>query len=373
MFVKNRVVFLATNNESVNVFYMPQMKKLLENGYEVILICGPGALNQKVQEISSQIHIVSNLRRGYSPFNDVAAMYKILKILMVVQPGLIIYATPKAALLGSLISNLIKIEIRVYQIWGVRWQNLSGFTKLVVKYADFLALKLSTNVIVVSKSVLEFLENYFDSSKMKVLGNGSTSGIDTGVFFMEDKKNQQAEKFILGYAGRISRDKGIEKLIDIFERLTAEHDVRLELVGDLDLTDSISEDIVQKIQVNKKIKWINSLSQTNLAQQMRKWDAQIFLSKREGLGNVILEAGACGIPTFCWKVVGTIDAIPEFASFLLIDIYNDEVLIQRIKHYLNNPFTKNELNRYSNWYIDNFNRELVLNNFLEYIETLGRK
>jgi glycosyltransferase involved in cell wall biosynthesis len=103
---------------------------------------------------------------------------------------------------------------------------------------------------------------------------------------------------------------------------------------------------------------------------MRHWQAQIFLSKREGLGNVILEAGACGIPTFCWNTLGTIDAIPDFTKFFLVDIYNDSVLIQRIEKYLKQPFNNAEKQEYSNWFITNFNQELVLESFYSYIKAL---
>ena len=370
---KKKVVFLATSNFSVNIFYLPQMKKLSENGFEVELICGLGTLNQQVYSIASQVHVIRNLKRNFSGLHDIFALIKIIKSLKKSKPNLIIYATPKAALIGSIAAYVLKINSRIYQIWGIRWQNLSGLARLVVKSADLMAVKFSTNVIVVSNSVLSYLENNIDVSKMKVLGNGSTAGVDTNLFYIENKVELKSEDIILGYAGRIAKDKGIEDLVGVFEKLSSNHEILLELIGDLDSADLITQDVILRIKNNPKIKWINNLDQKDLAERIRHWQAQIFLSKREGLGNVILEAGACGIPTFCWNTLGTIDAIPDFTKFFLVDIYNDSMLIQRIEKYLKQPFSKAEKQEYSNWYITNFNQEFVLESFCNYIKALEVK
>jgi glycosyltransferase involved in cell wall biosynthesis len=373
MSYKKKVVFLATSNFSVNIFYLPQMKKLSDNGFEIELICGIGTLSQQVHSIVSEVHVIRNLKRNFSGLHDIFALIEIIKSLKKSKPNLVIYATPKAALIGSLAACVLKINFRIYQIWGIRWQNLSGLARILVKSADLISVKLSTNVIVVSNSVLSYLEDNIDVSKMKVLGNGSTAGINTDVFYIGNKEKLKSKNIILGYAGRIAKDKGIEDLVGVFEKLSSNREISLEIIGDLDLADLISQDIMVKIKNNSKIRWINFLDQKDLAERMRHWQAQIFLSKREGLGNVILEAGACGVPTFCWDTLGTKDAIPDFAKFFLVEIYNDSVLIQRINKYLKQPFSAVEKQEYSNWYINYFNQELVLESFYNYIKALEVK
>lgn len=373
MSYNKKVVFLVTSNSSVNLFYLPQMKKLSENGFEVELICGPGTLDHQVYSIVSQVHVIRNLKRNFSGLKDVLALIKIIKSLKKSKPNLVIYATPKAALIGSLAAYILRINYRIYQIWGIRWQNSSGLARLIVKSADVMAVKFSTNVIVVSNSVFSYLKNNIAVEKMRVLGNGSTAGVDKSVFFTDKKEKLNPDNIILGYAGRIAKDKGIEDLVNVYEKLSNNREIILELIGDLDLTDLISQEVILRIRNNPRIKWINNLDQFELAERMRQWQAQIFLSKREGLGNVILEAGSCGIPTFCWNTIGTMDAIPDFAKFLLIDRYNYKVLIQSIEKYLKQPFSKAEKQEFSNWYITNFNQEFVLESFYSYIRSLEIK
>ena len=100
---------------------------------------------------------------------------------------------------------------------------------------------------------------------------------------------------------------------------------------------------------------------------MRSWDAQIFLSRREGLGNVILEAGACGIPTFCWDIIGIRDAIPSFAQNFLIPFGDTNLLEKSVTNYLDSPLNQSEKINLANWYHDNFEQKKVLSSLSEFI------
>jgi glycosyltransferase involved in cell wall biosynthesis len=338
----------------------------------VYLICGSGDLEKSIYEYLEKVFSIKSLNRKFSIINDCISFMIVVKILIVLRPNLIIYATPKAALLGSVASFVVRVPNRIYQIWGIRWQNLTGLSRFVVRYADFIALKLSTKILVVSNSLLSYLRKYTKFENMEVLGMGSTAGIDTNIFYYKHEESNHKHVIKLGYAGRIAKDKGIEDLVTIFEKISHDNDYQLELIGDLDKTDPISPLVIKKIKDNPNIIWINNLSRAELAIRMRNWKAQIFLSRREGLGNVILEAGACGVPTFCWKIIGTVDAIPDFCNKFIIDRYNETMLKHGIEEYLGNPFNEKEKQDLSNWYTENFNQELVMDNFLTYVEKLEK-
>jgi glycosyltransferase involved in cell wall biosynthesis len=369
---KNKVVFFTTSTYSVNAFCFPQIVKLSQHNYRVYLICGSGDLEKPIYEYLEKVFSINSLNRKFSIINDCISFMIIIKILLILRPNLIIYATPKAALLGSVASFVARVPNRIYQIWGIRWQNLTGLSRFLVRCADFIALKLSTKILAVSNSVLSYLRKYTKFENMEVLGLGSTAGIDTNIFYYKHEESNHKHVIKLGYAGRIAKDKGIEDLVTIFEIISHNNDYQLELIGDLDKTDPISPLVIKKIKDNPNIIWINNLSRDELAVRMRNWKAQIFLSRREGLGNVILEAGACGVPTFCWKITGTVDAMPDFCNKFIIDRYNETMLKYGIEEYLGNPFNEKEKQDLSNWYTENFNQELVMDNFLTYVEKLEK-
>jgi glycosyltransferase involved in cell wall biosynthesis len=217
---------------------------------------------------------------------------------------------------------------------------------------------LSTNITIVSKSVLQFISARYKTKKMIVLGSGSTAGVDTQIFYPSKPSLRLNPKLKIGYAGRVSNDKGISDLFNLFMKLTTQlSELYLEIIGDLDLDDPISSKLVEDINSHPKIQWRRNIPQDKLAEQMRSWDLQIFLSRREGLGNVILEAGACGVPTFCWNIIGTKDAIPDFAQNFLITYGDTDLLEKSIIRYLNSPLNQNEKNALSHWYQENFEQK----------------
>ena len=363
-----KILYLLTSPLSVNTFGIQQIKALHEQGFVIYLICGPGDLDPELSRFITNIYISPYLRRGSSPIRDFISVINLFMTVLRIKPIVVIYSTPKSALLGAIVSFLNRTPIRIYQVWGVRWQNLSGIKLWLIRSADFLAITLSTKVVVVSKSVLQFISAQYKTKKMIVLGSGSTAGVDTQIFYPSESAMASKPMLNIGYAGRVSNDKGVSDLFDLFIKLTLQiPNLYLEIIGDLDLDDEISKKLVNDIKSHSKIQWRRNIPQDELAQHMRSWDLQIFLSKREGLGNVIIEAGACGVPTFCWNIIGTKDAIPDFASDFLIPYGDINLLEKSVVSYLNAPLNQSEKFALAHWYHDNFEQKKVLTDFLGFI------
>ena len=366
-----RIIYLVTSPISANVFGLLQIRSLFQYGFKVSLVVGQGSLNSELYKYVDSIYVNQNFKRGISLIRDVKSIIQLCIIFFRVKPDVVIYSTPKAAFLSSIAAFITSTKIRIYQIWGIRWQNLSGFKLLLVRSADFLAIKLSTNVTVVSHSALELL-NYRDSKgKIGVLGVGSTVGVDAKIFYPKLANNKSSSKKIMGYAGRIARDKGIDKLIDLFISLSASvNNLYLEIIGIMDQDDKISNKSLEILNSHSNIILVPNLSQLELASHMQNWDIQIFLSEREGLGNVILEAGACGIPTFCWDIVGTRDAVPIKMQNFLIPYGDLQTLETSVIKYLEAPLSFDDRIELANWYEDNFGQQKVLNDFVTFIDEL---
>jgi glycosyltransferase involved in cell wall biosynthesis len=362
---------LVTSPISANVFGLLQIRSLFQHGFNVSLVVGQGSLNSELYKYVDSIYVNQNFNRGISLIRDVKSIIQLCIIFFRVKPDVVIYSTPKAAFLGAIAAFITLTKIRIYQIWGIRWQNLSGFKLLLVRSADFLAIKLSTNVTVVSQSALELLNYKASKGKVGVLGVGSTVGVDAKIFYPKLTNNKSSNKKIMGYAGRIARDKGIDKLIDLFISLSASvNNLYLEIIGIIDQDDKISDKNLEILNSHPNIKLVPNLSQLELASHMQNWDIQIFLSEREGLGNVILEAGACGIPTFCWDIVGTRDAVPTTKQNFLIPYGDLQTLETSVIKYLEAPLSFDDRIELANWYEDNFGQQKVLNDFVTFIDEL---
>lgn len=363
-----QIVYFVTSSVSANTFGYNQMLSLVEQGYSVHLICGDGYLKEEIRINITSINQIRTLQRNISPISDVRSAINLFILLKRIKPDLMIYSTPKAAFIGSLTSILLGIGTRIYQVWGIRWQNLNGIKLLVVKLSDIISFTFSTHIIVVSHSLFSFLRDFPGSNKMAVLGSGSTTGVDTKIFSQVGGGKNTNRPFIIGFAGRLAVDKGVIDLIQVFEKIQEySKGVILEIIGDIDNDDMIPIETVRRIRLNPKVKIFKSMAQGDLASRMQSWDLQVFLSKREGLGNVILEAGACGVPTLGWDIIGVQDAIPYFAKNCLIPYGNFHILQEAILSFIDKPLTQSEKKTLSQWYIDNYDQTKVLKSFVVFI------
>jgi glycosyltransferase involved in cell wall biosynthesis len=363
-------VYVVTEYSTANIFGYDQIRFLSKDGFKVHLVCGTGKLRSDLSNQIISTTQLSKLTRNISLLNDFVACFQLIKVFKKINPSIVIYSSPKASLLAALASCYCLIPIRIYQIWGARWQGLSRFKRSLLLNLDRLTLILSTQIIGVSRSIID-LYSSLSTKKINLIFNGSAIGIDSRIFKIKENKLIVNEGFFVGFAGRIAKDKGIVNLIVIFEALQKSYpDIKLEIIGDLDLADPIDKNTIDKIEFNKSIVWIKSAGRIELSDRMQKWNLQIFPSSREGLGNSIIEAGACGVPTICWNIVGAKDASPTWLNNLLLQNGDLNQFIDTAISYLKSPLSINQRSKLSLWTHDNFETNYVLNEFVNYIKSL---
>jgi glycosyltransferase involved in cell wall biosynthesis len=358
------VIYFVTDVTVANKFGLEQIRYLSNSNLKIHLVCGQGYLSPEFLKVCDSITQLDSLKRPIEIFSDIKTFLLIAILIYKIKPTCVIYSTPKASLIGALSSYLLGVKNRIYQIWGARWETLSGIDLLVVRNLDKLTIGLSTSIIGVSNSIAT-LYRVMSKKKILVLGSGSAVGVDSKMFSIPKVKNQSLK---VGYAGRIAKDKGIAELLEVFNKLSVIYPrITLEIIGDIDLEDPVDSEVLEVIKNNIQIRWIKHCHRTELARYMKNWTLQIFLSRREGLGNVIIEAAACGVPTICWDVTGVRDAVPDFLSKNLIVYNNIDLVFERIKEFVENPLSEKESGDLSVWAINNFEKNIVLRNFSSHV------
>ena len=362
------IVYILTSNISANLFGYYQLKSLVSSNHRTYLICGPGYLRKELYEILDDVYIVKSLQRNPSFLGDIKSAIKILTILKMIKPKLVIYSTPKAAFLSAITSNLIKVPVRVYQIWGSRWINFNSLHRQIYKLLEHYTISLSTNVTSVSISLANYY-NMFSSKHIEVLGSGSTIGVDRNNFGLMENRLDKKSFITIGYLGRIANDKGISDLLEVFFALKYNNpSIKLQIIGELDRDDQISKPILNKLSEDSSIELLGPKSRHEIKNYVGAWSFQVFPSTREGLGNSILELAACGVPSVCWDIIGVKDAQPPHLKYLLIPLGRLDLLILEAEKLILNPITLTTKLAISNWVFDNFSQELVLNNFKMFIK-----
>jgi len=154
---------------------------------------------------------------------------------------------------------------------------------------------------------------------------------------------------ILLFVGSIIYRKGIDTLIDIFIDLSKSfHNLSLFLIGpdsskhSSSIEDNFINDLKTRIikeGLEKRVYWIGIIEdQDKLIEYYQAADIFVFPSRNEGLGNVLIEASACGLPIVSSHLIGITDEVViNNKTGFLISPNDYQGYVESIRKLLNEP------------------------------------
>ncbi|MCA8990578.1 MAG: glycosyltransferase [Planctomycetaceae bacterium] len=162
-------------------------------------------------------------------------------------------------------------------------------------------------------------------------------GVETDVFFQADKQAARAERNIpqdaevLVWVGRMVSIKGLDLLIDAFQRVCAQRpQARLYLLGDGPSRQEVEQQ-AKRLGIEDKVTCIGSVGHDQIADWYRAADLCVLSSHSEGLPNVLRESLACGTP-FVSTDVGSIREIADEKYSLLVQERDPQQFANAIEH-----------------------------------------
>jgi glycosyltransferase involved in cell wall biosynthesis len=124
-------------------------------------------------------------------------------------------------------------------------------------------------------------------------------GIDTNKFtpfYKESNDNKEMKRFL--YVGRITKEKNIDLILEIFQKYIDETKARLFMVGGGNIA------YYRKKYPNKNIEFIGKKEGEELYRLYANSDFFLFPSLTDTLGQVVLEALSCATPVIVTQVGG---------------------------------------------------------------------
>ncbi len=363
-----KICYIVTIPGTIEAFFVPQLKYLSENNLEVYVICSYDKTIQSM--IGDKVkYIPVDIPRGISFLGSVRAILELKKVFKNEKFDLIQYSTPNASLYAAIASKLVKCKIRNYHCMGFRYLGFHGLSRFIFKVLEKLTCYLSTNIECVSKSNLEWgiRDKLFSKQKATVIFNGSTGGVDLNKFNNAYKENWKKEirckhhlndnDFVYGFVGRITRDKGINELLEAF--LSIENGAKLLMVGEYEDNNNLDCKLLEQAEINKNIIWAGK---SNLVEKYyAAMDVLILPSYREGFGNVVIESEAMGTPVIVSEIPGPTDASEQNRTALWVKPKNSESLKQAMKYIMINPEKRKEMGNYCVKFVRNNFDEKLLN------------
>lgn len=346
--MNNKLIRITTVPVSLNVLLKGQLA-FMNQFYKVIGVTSyVEAQFTEIQE-REKIELVNiEFTRTISPVKDLIALYKLYFFLKKEKPFIVHSHTPKAGTIGMIAAKLAGVPHRFHTIAGLPLLEHKGFKRKLLNFVEKITYSCATKIFPNSHGLKEIIvENKFThADKLKVIANGSSNGIDcshydSSLFLDSEKKNLKeslgiSEKdFVYIFVGRLVGDKGINELVQSFKKLSANLDnVKLLLVGPFENNlDPLKADTIEEIHTNRSI--ISVGIQKDVRPYFATANALVFPSYREGFPNVVMQAGAMGLPSIVTNINGCNEIIIEGENGLIIPMKNAELLYQAMIKILN--------------------------------------
>lgn len=324
------------------------MAYMTSKGFEVVAVSADGPEVDEVVSNEGVKHVVVPFSRRITPLRDLYCLFLLIKLIIKEQPQIIHSHTPKAGLLGMIAAWVCGIPVRFHTVAGMPLVEYNGALKRLLIWMERLTYACATHVLPNSKSMSAYIQEviYPYPSKIRVIGNGSSNGIDLNYFKRSDDVNTQSiqlqtqlgitqENFVWLFVGRLVGDKGIHELIEAFVTIHSQYNHHhLILVGpfedDRDCVNPSTKDIMTNHQ---------NIHVVGYQDDVRPWmcfaDVFVFPSYREGFPNVLLQALAMGIPCIATDIIGCNEIIEHGKNGYLVPPKSVKSLTQAMELFSN--------------------------------------
>ena len=342
-----KLIRITTVPISFKVLLKGQLRFMASNGFDVKGVSSEGEELKEVRENEGIVMEAINMSRKITPFQDLKSLWKMWNFLRKEKPQIVHTHTPKAGIIGMLAARLAGVPHRLHTVAGLPLMEATGIKRKILNFVEKLTYSSATRVYPNSKGLYDFIlqNNFTQSNKLKIIANGSSNGINTAFFSpaqvseiekvaLREKLNIQPDDFVFVFVGRIVSDKGINELIKAFSELqTAENNeltgIKLLLVGGLESDlDPLNPETLAEINQNRDI--ISVGFQQDVRPFFAISDALAFPSYREGFPNVVMQAGAMGLPSIVSDINGCNEIIVEGENGLIIPSKNVEKLKEKM-------------------------------------------
>lgn len=321
-----RVVRTSTIPTSLDTFCRGTLA-LLSEKYDLIAISSPGEALDAVAKREGVRTVAVPMERHISPLRDLRSLWKMYRTLRRERPMMVHSITPKAGLVSMVAARLAGVPVRVHTFTGLIWPTSKGLKRLILKTVDRILCASATHIIPEGEGVRrDIIEGRITCRPLRILGYGNIRGIDPNYYDLTNDvvkaaaELRRSETITFIFVGRLVHDKGIDELVEAFDRLRsqpASRKARLILVGPAENEiDPLSPQTLRIIDTNPDIEAVGA--QSDIRPWLAASDVLVFPSHREGFPNVPLEAGALGLPSIVTDINGSNEIITDGENGIVI-------------------------------------------------------
>lgn len=335
-----RIATIPTSLESL----LKGQLRMLNEHYEVVAVSSPGESMSVLRDREGVRTIEVPMERRISLVKDFISLLRMIWLFARERPDMVHSITPKAGLISMLAGWITRVPVRMHTFTGLVFPTATGRMQQLLIWMDRLTCACATHINPEGEGVKRDLIAYRITKKpLHVIANGNVNGIDLAYFDRTDEIMKQAAtyrkegSFTFCFVGRMVRDKGINELVSAFIRLHKQHpQARLLLVGHFEKElDPVSPETEKAIMEHPAICFVGF--QPDVRPFLAVSDALVFPSYREGFPNVVIQAGAMGLPSIVTDINGCNEIVLPNENGVIIPPRNEEALYLAMENFLLHP------------------------------------
>lgn len=328
--MRKKLFRITTVPMSLKLLLTGQLKYMSDH-FEVTAVSSAGSDLDIVHKNEGVRTISLEMSRRITPLKDLFSIIKMVRLFRKEKPFIVHSHTPKAGLVAMAAARLTGVPHRLHTVAGMPLMESSGIKRIILAVVEKFTYSCSTQIYCNSFGLMKHIAGYglINPDRVKVLGNGSTNGIDTTYFDRTPEVVRQAEEFkskngitadytVFCFAGRIVKDKGMNELLTSFDEISRDNkSVKLILIGWFEPElDPLSESAMQILEENKNI--IRTGYQDDIRPFLTASSVFVFPSYREGFPNVVMQAGSLGLPCIVSDINGCNEIIMNNTNGMIV-------------------------------------------------------
>jgi glycosyltransferase involved in cell wall biosynthesis len=335
-----RVLTLSTVDITLDKLLLPLIRALRDEGFVSECASADGTHAEMLRDMGFVVHPISFKRRLLTT-THITAFFQVYRLLRRRSYQIVHVHTPFAQVIGRVAARLAGVPLVFYTSHGFQfYESRSRLACYAIARVEQLLGKWTDMLFTQSREDAETAVRIGIAPKERVLWIGNGVQLDRfqpGPPTLDTRRefDLDANHRVVGFIGRIVREKGIEELIEAMAYVTTrEPDARLLVVGDTLASDGDTEakKVVQRaiLEYGMQDKVRFAGLRDDIPRLLKALDIFVLPSWREGMPRSIIEAMATGLPVVATDIRGCREEVIHGESGLLVPPRNPRKLGEAI-------------------------------------------
>lgn len=327
------VVLLASYAPSLVNFRGDLIKTIIAAGHEVVAVAPdvPEEIAHALGTMGADVRSLKLERAGLNPLADASYYMDLRRLLVTLQPDVLISYTIKPVVWGTLAASSLRVPVRIAMITGLGFAFTEGggakrmIARTMARVLYRLALRRATSIIFQNPDDKALFSDIGLLPRTANVAIVNGSGVNTQQF--EVAALPPGTSFLM--IARLLGDKGVREYAAAAALVKARYpDIPVRLVGYRDDSpDCISQGELDQM-ISGGIEFLGRLDDVRPA--IAASSVYVLPSYREGTPRSVLEAMSMGRPVITTDVPGCRETVRDGVNGFLVPARNAEALAKEM-------------------------------------------